>query len=70
MPRSRVKITVIKRVDPEVIFDGNIPNMPDSDKKYEMRSRRDKSTSLSSMVKLPKDSAVGLGGTFTKTFLS
>jgi len=35
MPRSRIKITVIKRVDPEVIFDGNIPNMPDSDKKYE-----------------------------------
>jgi len=34
MPRSRVKITVMKRVDPSVIFDGDVPNMPDSDKKY------------------------------------
>ena len=34
MPRSKVKITVMKKVDPSVIFDGNVPNMPGTDKKY------------------------------------
>lgn len=33
MSRKRIKITVLKRVDPEVIFDGNVPLMP-SGKKY------------------------------------
>ena len=33
MARSRVKITVLKRVDPSVIFDGNVPDRPDG-KKY------------------------------------
>jgi uncharacterized repeat protein (TIGR04076 family) len=32
--RSKVKITVLKRVDPSVIFDGDVPNMPGTDKKY------------------------------------
>jgi uncharacterized repeat protein (TIGR04076 family) len=32
--RSRVKITVLKRVDPSVIFDGEVPNLPGTDEKY------------------------------------
>jgi uncharacterized repeat protein (TIGR04076 family) len=32
--RSKVKITVLKRVDPSVIFDGDVPNMPGTDKRY------------------------------------
>jgi uncharacterized repeat protein (TIGR04076 family) len=32
--RKRVKITVFKRVDPEVIFDGRVPTTP-TGKKYE-----------------------------------
>ena len=38
MARSNVKITVIKRVDPSVIFDGDVPNMPGTDKKYSICS--------------------------------
>ena len=34
MPRYKVKITVMKRVDPSVIFNSDIPNLPDSDRKY------------------------------------
>ena len=34
VPRSRVKITVLKRVDPSVIFDGDVPNMPGKEEKY------------------------------------
>ena len=34
MPRNRVKITVQKCVDPEIIFDGNVPNMPGKDEPY------------------------------------
>lgn len=34
MARSRVKITVLKRVDPSVIFDGDVPNMPGTNRKY------------------------------------
>jgi len=34
MSRSRVNITVLKRVDPSVIFDGDVPNIPGTDKKY------------------------------------
>ncbi len=34
MARSKVKITVLKRVDPSVIFDGKVPNMPGTDRKY------------------------------------
>lgn len=33
MARSRVKIKVLKRVDPSVIFDGDVPTSP-SGKKY------------------------------------
>jgi uncharacterized repeat protein (TIGR04076 family) len=36
MPRNRVRITVLKRVDPSVIFDGEVPNKPGSGKKYEI----------------------------------
>ncbi len=36
MPRSKVKITVLKRVDPSVIFDGEVPNVPDTDRKFEV----------------------------------
>jgi hypothetical protein len=32
--RSKLKITVLKRVDPSVIFDGDVPNMPGTDRKY------------------------------------
>jgi uncharacterized repeat protein (TIGR04076 family) len=35
MPRDRVRITVLKRVDPSVIFEGKVPDRPDS-KKYEI----------------------------------
>ena len=38
MVRSNVKITVIKKVDPSVIFDGDIPNMPGTDRKYSICS--------------------------------
>lgn len=31
---ARVKITVFKRVDPSIIFDGNIPNRPGTDEPY------------------------------------
>ena len=34
MARSRVKIMVLKRVDPSVIFDGDVPNMPGTDREY------------------------------------
>ena len=34
MPRSKVKITVMKKVDPSVIFDGDVPNIPGTDNKY------------------------------------
>jgi hypothetical protein len=34
MPRNRVRITVLKRVDPSVIFDGDVPNWPGTDGKY------------------------------------
>lgn len=34
MARSKVKITVLKRVDPSIIFDGDIPNIPGTDKKF------------------------------------
>ena len=34
MPRSKVKITVLKRVDPSVIFDGKVPNVPGTDRKF------------------------------------
>ena len=32
MARHRVKITVLKRVTPEYIFDGNVPSKPDGEK--------------------------------------
>ena len=38
MVRHRVKITVLKRVDPEYIFDGKVPNSP-SGKKYTICTR-------------------------------
>lgn len=31
---AKVKITVFRRVDPSVIFDGKVPNMPGTDKPY------------------------------------
>lgn len=31
---ARVKITVFKRVDPSVIFDGKVPNKPGTDEPY------------------------------------
>ena len=34
MPRHRVKITVLKRVDPSYIFDGDVPVNPSSGSKY------------------------------------
>jgi uncharacterized repeat protein (TIGR04076 family) len=34
MPRSKVKITVLKRVDPSVIFDGDVPTVPGTDRKF------------------------------------
>ena len=34
MARSKVKITVLKRVDPSIIFNGKVPNMPGTDRKY------------------------------------
>jgi len=33
MPRSRVKITVLKRVDPSIIFDGDVPKVPGTDRR-------------------------------------
>ena len=35
MAKYRVKVTVQKAVDPKVIFDGNVPNMPGKDEPYE-----------------------------------
>ena len=32
MSRSEIKVTVIKRVDPEYIFDGNVPEAPNGEK--------------------------------------
>jgi uncharacterized repeat protein (TIGR04076 family) len=34
--RSKVKITVLKRVDPSTIFNGTVPINPGSKKKYEI----------------------------------
>ena len=34
MPSYRVKITVQKKVDPEYIFDGKVPNQPGKDHPY------------------------------------
>ncbi|MBT3284899.1 TIGR04076 family protein [Candidatus Bathyarchaeota archaeon] len=36
MPSYRVKVTVLKRVDPEYIFDGDVPNQPGKDTPYEI----------------------------------
>ena len=36
MKRSKVKITVLKKIDPSIIFNGNIPNIPGTDKKYQI----------------------------------
>ncbi len=36
MPGSRVKVTVLKRVDPEYIFDGKVPDQPGTGKPYEI----------------------------------
>ena len=35
MPRSKVKITVLKRVDPSVIFNGEVPKIPGTDRRFE-----------------------------------
>jgi len=35
MPRSKVKITVLKRVDPSIIFSGDVPTIPGTDRKFE-----------------------------------
>ena len=32
MTRSKVKITVLKRVDPSIIFDGSVPKIPGTEK--------------------------------------
>ncbi|MHA2083960.1 MAG: TIGR04076 family protein [Candidatus Thorarchaeota archaeon] len=34
MPLNRVKITVLKKIDPHIIFNGQIPTRPESDKLY------------------------------------
>lgn len=34
MASKRVKVTVLKRVDPKIIFDGNVPNKPGTDEPY------------------------------------
>jgi uncharacterized repeat protein (TIGR04076 family) len=39
MTRPKIKITVLKRVDPSVIFDGDVPNMPGTDQKYTICTR-------------------------------
>ncbi len=36
MAKSRVKVTVFKRVDPEYIFSGNVPDEPGTGKSYEI----------------------------------
>jgi uncharacterized repeat protein (TIGR04076 family) len=35
MSTPKVKITVLKRVDPSVIFDGDVPNVPGTDRRFE-----------------------------------
>ncbi len=32
---AKIKITVLSKIDPSVVFKGNIPNMPKSGKPYE-----------------------------------
>ena len=32
---AKIKITVISKIDPAVVFKGKVPNMPNSDKPYE-----------------------------------
>jgi len=36
MSRPKVKITVMKKVDPSIIFDGDVPNIPGTDRKFEI----------------------------------
>ncbi len=36
MAKSRVKVTVFKRVDPKYIFSGNVPEEPGTGKPYEI----------------------------------
>ena len=36
MTRPKTKITVLKRVDPKIIFDGNVPNIPGTDRKFQI----------------------------------
>jgi uncharacterized repeat protein (TIGR04076 family) len=38
MVRSKVKITVLKRVEPSIIFDGDVPNISGTDRKFEICS--------------------------------
>lgn len=40
MTRPRVKITVLKRIDPSVIFNGDVPNRPGTDEKYTICTAR------------------------------
>jgi uncharacterized repeat protein (TIGR04076 family) len=34
MPLNKVKITVLRKIDPEIIFKGQIPLRPDTDRPY------------------------------------
>ena len=36
MIRSKVKVTVLKKVAPSIIFDGDVPNIPGTDRKFEI----------------------------------
>ena len=36
MTRPKTKITVLKRVDPKIIFDENIPKIPGTDRKFQI----------------------------------
>ncbi len=60
LTRHEVKITVLKRVDPSVIFDGEVPNMPGTDQKY----------SICTAFKEGDEYMVGLDGTRPEGFCS
>lgn len=54
MTRHKVKITVLKRVDPDYIFDGKVPNSP-SGKKYTICTAfKDNDVFISENVRCPE----------------
>jgi hypothetical protein len=72
MPSYRVKITVQKKVDPEYIFNGKVPNQPGKDHPYPIcHIDENEEWIVEKNGNMPEGclrvSAVGLGEIYTRT---